>query len=696
MLGKYERLDILGHGASGIVYLAQDTLLKKRVAIKEVNAQGEEQQRVLEEARVLDRLRHPNIVAVNSVDTINGKVVIDMEYIHGSNLLEILRTNDGPLPIADCVNIAAQICDGLAFAHAHRTIHRDIKPANILVSDQHVVKLADFGLAQVLGTNSYAGGAGTFAYMAPEDFQEGNSSDRQSDIWAVGVILYETLTGVRPFTVANPRDPFAWARAVSTEDVQPPSKYDAAIPPALDRICLRALQRNKEERYMDAGEMALDLRSVFVVNEPSTLPFAGFSEPVNPLLSSWLDIDGLIKHAPEHWDVVAEMLDDGSLTAWLRRIDEPLLADVASELQNGTEENQNTRLRDFLYRAGMEIEAVGRAAFMQGSDQLIAGNYESSVELLQRAVRLDSARPSYYLKLAQAARLAGDIELMRETLISGISLHPKDRALKQLLTEIGGATPEISPRSVDFGVLHHGEIRTLQVSLKGVGTDIVKGRIASSPGWLAVTPLTFNGKSRQLLKLEADSSAVHSETMAYSEVLSIETTGGNIQLPVSVSVVPERPSFARIMFWYVPVLLLCCAPFLAGAEATIVMQGRSQEIALLPSGLIASGLSFSAFRLVNWIVDTKTLEKLIASIGMVLLPLGLFVLGSQASVQPSGFSAIWPLGIEALAVAFIAPALQGLAFFRFPGLYSRWQIWCVVICITSLASAGILWNAMAQ
>jgi hypothetical protein len=390
------------------------------------------------------------------------------------------------------------------------------------------------------------------------------------------------------------------------------------------------------------------------------------------------------------------MLDDGSLTAWLRRIDEPLLADVASELQNGTEENQNTRLRDFLYRAGMEIEAVGRAAFMQGSDQLIAGNYESSVELLQRAVRLDSARPSYYLKLAQAARLAGDIELMRETLISGISLHPKDRALKQLLTEIGGATPEISPRSVDFGVLHHGEIRTLQVSLKGVGTDIVKGRIASSPGWLAVTPLTFNGKSRQLLKLEADSSAVHSETMAYSEVLSIETTGGNIQLPVSVSVVPERPSFARIMFWYVPVLLLCCAPFLAGAEATIVMQGRSQEIALLPSGLIASGLSFSAFRLVNWIVDTKTLEKLIASIGMVLLPLGLFVLGSQASVQPSGFSAIWPLGIEALAVAFIAPALQGLAFFRFPGLYSRWQIWCVVICITSLASAGILWNAMAQ
>jgi len=115
-IGKYERLDVLGHGASGIVYLARDTLLRRQVAIKEVSAQGDERDRLLDEARLLDRLRHPNIVEVHSVDTINGKVVIDMEYVEGRNLLEILREEDNPISVARAVDIAAQVCDGLAYA----------------------------------------------------------------------------------------------------------------------------------------------------------------------------------------------------------------------------------------------------------------------------------------------------------------------------------------------------------------------------------------------------------------------------------------------------------------------------------------------------------------------------------------------------------------------------------------------------
>src|SRR5690348_1121417 len=109
MLGKYERLDVIGHGASGIVYLARDTLLRRQVALKEITAQGEEKQRFLEEARVLDRLRHPNIVQVNNVDTIGGKVVIDMEYVAGHNLQDILRDSAGPLSVSQAARIAVQV-----------------------------------------------------------------------------------------------------------------------------------------------------------------------------------------------------------------------------------------------------------------------------------------------------------------------------------------------------------------------------------------------------------------------------------------------------------------------------------------------------------------------------------------------------------------------------------------------------------
>jgi len=147
MLGKYERLDVLGHGASSIVYLARDTLLRRTVAIKEIAAQGEEKSRFLEEARGLDRLRHPNIVSVNSVDTIGSKVVIDMEYVEGHNLQDLLRETDGPIQAAQTIDIVVQVCEGLAYAHANHTIHRDIKPANILIANDGSVKLVDFGLA---------------------------------------------------------------------------------------------------------------------------------------------------------------------------------------------------------------------------------------------------------------------------------------------------------------------------------------------------------------------------------------------------------------------------------------------------------------------------------------------------------------------------------------------------------------------
>ena len=115
-------------------------------------------------------------------------------------------------------------------------MHRDVKPANILIAQDGTVKLVDFGLAQVLGTNSFAGGAGTYAYMAPEDFHEEQQSDHQADIWAVGVILYEMLTGRRPFQAVKVKDPFSWKRAVEESPLLPVADLRPDAPPALDAI----------------------------------------------------------------------------------------------------------------------------------------------------------------------------------------------------------------------------------------------------------------------------------------------------------------------------------------------------------------------------------------------------------------------------------------------------------------------------
>jgi len=260
-IGKYEKLDVLGHGASGIVYLAWDTMLRKQVALKEINLMAGDEERFLEEARVLDRLRHPNIVQVNGVDRIDGHVIIDMEYVKGPNLQETMRRH-GKLPLGQALSIAIQLCDALHFAHENHIVHRDVKPGNVLISKEGQAKIVDFGLAEILGSGSYAGGAGTYAYMAPEDFEEEERSDHRSDIWSVGVTLYEMLTGKRPFQASKSKDPFAWKRAVDEDTPIPLTEIDPAIPRELEQVISKVLAKNKYDRYQSAGEIADDLRRI--------------------------------------------------------------------------------------------------------------------------------------------------------------------------------------------------------------------------------------------------------------------------------------------------------------------------------------------------------------------------------------------------------------------------------------------------
>ena len=315
-IGKYQRLSVLGHGATGIVYLAKDTLLNRLVALKEIDIHAGDVGRFLEEARLMDRLDHPNIVQVHGVDLVDGRVILDMEYVDGPNLQQILRT-EGSLPQGRALNIAIQVLRALDYAHGLHVIHRDIKPANVLVGPNDCVKLVDFGLAEILATNSYVGGAGTYAYMAPEDFDEERHSDHRSDLWAVGVTLYEMLTGHRPFCPVRPKDPFAWRRVLLNEAPTPLAHYLPTVSPQLESIVAKALAREKAQRYSSAAEFLSDIRSLAPAQAAdardlqlsATVPRSGTVRPTGAASAGNLSA----AERPRHF-VPAVALDDAAPT----------------------------------------------------------------------------------------------------------------------------------------------------------------------------------------------------------------------------------------------------------------------------------------------------------------------------------------------------------------------------------------------
>ena len=699
MLGKYERLDVLGHGASGIVYLAKDTLLGKQVALKEISAQGEEKHRFLEEARVLDRLRHPNIVQVNSVDEIGGKVVIDMEYVRGRNLQDILR--DTPqLPIPQAISIAAQICDGLAYAHSRRTVHRDIKPANILLTREGVVKLVDFGLAEVLGTHSFAGGAGTYAYMAPEDFHPEEQSDRQSDIWAVGVILYEMLAGRRPFQVAKSKDPFAWKMAVENDPLPPLRGLRSDASPELETIVAHALARPKAERYREAGEMAEELREGGLPHPSPLLPIRSNAEghkgegageialiPV-PLLSkerlgevssppslpgfppALADIDGFLAVAPDQWEAARDALIGGGLARWLHAVGEDPLAQVAAEVAAEPDREDNDKLRDFLYRAGLDTADEARRAFSEGQKRAKSGRFPEALPLLRRAVHLDPSRPEYPQELAAALRASGDFSGAALVLEQALMTHPAQRKLVREHAEVAGANAVLSEDRVHFGILRRGQTRSCKLTLSHEGSGLLEGRVAAAPGWVRVEPPAFSTRKRQMLTLTAVTENVWAAPASYAETVVLETSGGRQEIAVSVSILSARLSWGAVAPWYLPLLLCTVLPAIAGHFSHHLLAGF----------VAAALLSLSVFVL-----------TLAADIAWPprLLPLALTGLsGALMSRAGSRFAhagvAAHLVLLQTIAPVLVLLILQTCAFAFDTHGWGRWQLWRWIIGATGL------------
>ncbi len=262
--GRYELLSELGRGTSGVVYKAHDPKLDRLVALKilrpELVSLEESgvslKQRFHQEAVAAGRLTHPAIVAVHDVGEAEGRPFMVMEYSEGGTLADLLL-GGRPLPLADAVAIVVQVCAALDYAHRHGVVHRDIKPRNILVGPG-VTKVTDFGTARILGASHTQTGTmlGTPAYMSPE-MVRGQAADPRSDLFSLGVVLYETLTGVNPFNAA---DLAAVLYRIVNTDAPSVRRHNAELPVALDRVIRRVLAKDPEARYATATDLATALR----------------------------------------------------------------------------------------------------------------------------------------------------------------------------------------------------------------------------------------------------------------------------------------------------------------------------------------------------------------------------------------------------------------------------------------------------
>ncbi len=257
-IGRYEILEELGKGAMGVVYKAQDPTIGRRVALKTMRLDthgmeaGELLARFKNEARAAGILNHSNIVTIYDAGEHEGLFYIAMEYIEGTTLQKTLN-EEGSVPLELVYDLSRQICAGLDYAHSHKIIHRDVKPANIMIEPDGRVKIMDFGIAKGVGAGLTSAGQvlGTPNYMSPEQVK-GRPLDGRSDLWSFGVILYEMVTGEKPFSGQNVT---TIIYKIVNEEPIPPRELDSSIHPGLSAVIQRALAKNPDKRYQKGADL---------------------------------------------------------------------------------------------------------------------------------------------------------------------------------------------------------------------------------------------------------------------------------------------------------------------------------------------------------------------------------------------------------------------------------------------------------
>src|SRR6201993_3770677 len=290
--GRYEIVGELGRGAMGVVYRATDPVIGRNVAVKTIRlseegtglSRPELLSRFQTEARAAGLLAHPNIVVVYDAGEENGLYYITMELIEGKSLQALIDSGHS-FPVPRVLRIMEQTCSALQFAHERSIIHRDIKPANLMLTADDTVKVTDFGTAKILqfGTVQQTTHVrGTPSYMSPEQVK-GRPVDGRSDIFSLGVLLYEILTGEKPFPGQSITTVIY---KIVNEEPIPPRTLNPSIHPGLNEIVLRALAKEPEVRYQTCRELLEDLRNYRAVGSSERSPDDTLISPISPRTGS--------------------------------------------------------------------------------------------------------------------------------------------------------------------------------------------------------------------------------------------------------------------------------------------------------------------------------------------------------------------------------------------------------------------------
>ena len=395
-LGKYEVLGELGHGAMGVVYRARDPIINRLVALKTITSAAADDPNLLErfyrEAQSAGGLQHPNIVTIYDMGDEQNLPYIAMQLIEGESLEQIISRRAN-IAIALKLAYAAQACRAFDYAHKRGIIHRDIKPGNVMVSNEGVVKVVDFGIARVLDTSKTRTGMliGTFAYMSPEQYY-GERADERSDIWSFGVLLYELMCYQRPFAGDSPA---SLMRSICAEE--PPALSDLApdCPPELGIILSKTLRKSRQDRCQSMEDLLLEL------------------EPVCKELQS-RSIAELIKES-------RQIIDQGEFARARELLREALKVDSANPQARALLEKVNAELKRLLIRPKVQQHVDrGRTLLEEGKIQEARVEVENALQLDSSSEPAQELEKSVQRELDRAQMVAEWLQASRQQLAEGL------------------------------------------------------------------------------------------------------------------------------------------------------------------------------------------------------------------------------------------------------------------------------------
>jgi serine/threonine protein kinase len=420
-IGKYDVVDVIGKGGMGIVYRAKDPFLDRMVAIKIMTINVSDSPDLLErfyrEAKATAHLQHPNIVTVYELGEQDGSPYMVMQYLEGVSLESAIHAPQ-KLTLLQKIEIIVEACHGLAYAHQKGIVHRDIKPGNIMVLKDGSVKIVDFGIARIGDTNFTRAGQfmGSLSYMSLEQLNEKLQVDQRTDVYSTGVVLYQIVTGRLPFEGESTG---ATLMKIMNEQPPPFSKYLSSFPPELETITLKALAKDRDQRYSSADELGLDLSQLLTSLKQETVEIhmrqAELLLQQNDLASANDRLMEVLKIDKQHPRAMT------LLRSLRKQIEKEHSAERSRQLREQAEEA--LRREDFDPALGYVEQALGLDTTNYDLQQLRAKIQESKAEI---------ERMRQVFQRAENAHRAGNLDTAIKAIEEVMSFRPDDTRVKSL------------------------------------------------------------------------------------------------------------------------------------------------------------------------------------------------------------------------------------------------------------------------